>query len=106
MTPYDTAAFTDRLLHEKSVVRLQIMAIDAVKARLKIRCLNYAIEIERQLDMQRGNQGFVEGLQNEVNNFSRRDRTTSIGSCRKRHSSARRARRRIFHCCSRRCAAR
>jgi hypothetical protein len=69
MDSFDTAAFTDRLLHEKSFMRLQITAIDTVKARLKARCLNYAIEIERQLGLQRRSQGFVEDLQNDVNNF-------------------------------------
>lgn len=69
MAPFDTAAFTDRLLHEKSFIRLQITAIDTVKARLKARCLNYAIEIERQVKLQRSGQGFVEDLQNHVNNF-------------------------------------
>jgi hypothetical protein len=69
MAPFDTAAFTDWLLHEKSFIRLQITAIDTVKARLKARCLNYAIEIERQVKLQRSGQGFVEDLQNRVNNF-------------------------------------
>jgi len=69
MTSFDTAAFTDRATHQKAMARLQIAAIQAVKARLKTRCLNYAIEIERQLMLQRKGQGFLEAVQNEVNNF-------------------------------------
>jgi hypothetical protein len=34
-----------------------------------MRCLNYAIQIERQLDLQRKNQGFLDLVQNDVNNF-------------------------------------
>lgn len=69
MGQYDTAAFADQLLRKKTALRLQISGIDTVKARLKARCLNYAIEIEQQLASQEKNQGFVDDLQNEVNNF-------------------------------------
>jgi hypothetical protein len=69
MAAFDTAAFTDRMHHHKAMARLQIAAIQAVKARLKTRCLNYAIQIERQLELQRKSQGFLESVQNDVNNF-------------------------------------
>ena len=69
MDPFDTAAFTDRANNQKAMMRLQIAAIETVKARLKTRCLNYAINIERQLALQRKGQGFLESVQNEVNNF-------------------------------------
>jgi hypothetical protein len=69
MAPYDTAAFTDRLLREKAAARLQIMAIQIIKSRVKACCLNYAIQIERQLDGQQKGQGFLEAVQNDVNNF-------------------------------------
>lgn len=69
MSPYDIAAFTDRANHEKAMARLQIAAIQTVRARLKARCLSYAIEIERQLALQRKGQGFLETVQNEVNNY-------------------------------------
>src|SRR5262249_35914488 len=69
MAPFDTAAFTDRLLRENAIMGLQIAAIQTVKSRLKTRCLNYAIEIERQTALQRQGQGFLEAVQNDVNNF-------------------------------------
>jgi hypothetical protein len=69
MGEFDTAAFTDRLLHEKAWFRLRIRCLQAIKSRLKTRCLNFAIQIERQLDAQRQNQSFLESVQNDVNNF-------------------------------------
>src|SRR5260370_34386475 len=67
MAPFDTAAFTNWFLHSKGNIRLQIQAIDTIKSRLKTRCLNYAIQIERQLELQRQGQGFLEAVQNDVN---------------------------------------
>lgn len=69
MSPFDIAAFTDSANHAKARLRLQIAAAHTVRARLKTRCLNYAIEIERQLALQRKGQGFLESVQNEVNNY-------------------------------------
>lgn len=66
---FDTAAFADRFVSHKSDIRIRIRAISKVKARLKARCLNYAIGIERQLDLQKKGQGFLESVQNEVNNY-------------------------------------
>ena len=69
MEPFDAAAFTDRFIREKANIRLRIKALQTIKVRLKTRCLNYAIQIERQLASQRQSQGFLEDVQNEVNNF-------------------------------------
>ena len=69
MGELDTAAFTDRLLHEKAEMRFRIRANLSLKARIKALCLNYAIEIERQLDGQQKGQAFLEDVQNEVNNY-------------------------------------
>jgi hypothetical protein len=69
MGEFDTAAFTDRFVVEKAAIRLHIKALHTLKSRLKARCLNYAIQIERQLGLHRKNQGFLESAQNEVNNF-------------------------------------
>jgi hypothetical protein len=69
MGEFDTAAFADRFVSHKSDIRIRIRAISTVKARLKARCLNYAIGIERQLDLQKKGQGFLESVQNEVNNY-------------------------------------
>ena len=48
-----TAAFTDRLLERKTEHRIRIRALQMLKARMKTRCLNYAIQFERQLGSQR-----------------------------------------------------
>ncbi|SDR87053.1 hypothetical protein [Bradyrhizobium canariense] len=69
MGEFDTAAFTDRFITEKARMRFRIRAIQTIKARLKVRCLNYAIEIERQLAAQKQNQAFLESVQNDVNNY-------------------------------------
>lgn len=69
MTPFDAAAFTDRFTREKASIRLRMNAMRTIKARLKSRCLNYAIQIERQISLQRRSQGFLEVVQNDVNNF-------------------------------------
>ncbi|MDR3529322.1 MAG: hypothetical protein P4L90_02015 [Rhodopila sp.] len=69
MGEFDAAAFTDRLMPDKAVIRLRIRALHTIRSRVKTRCLNYAIQIERQLDMQRRTQGFLEHVQNEANNY-------------------------------------
>lgn len=69
MQSFDTAAFTDRFVQHKAMIRLRIKALQTVKSRVKVRCLNYAIQMERQLTSQQQTQGFLESVQNEVNNF-------------------------------------
>lgn len=69
MQPFDTAAFTDRFVNQKAMIRLRIKALQTIKARMKARCLNYVIQMERQLSSQKQAQGFLESVQNEVNNF-------------------------------------
>lgn len=69
MHPYDTAAFTDRYNQANEVYALGIKGMQTVKARLKAFCLEYATHMEHQLDLQRKNQGFLDLVQNDVNNF-------------------------------------
>jgi hypothetical protein len=69
MDPYDTAAFTDSYNEKKANFRLRVKALQTIKVCLKARCLDYASQVERQLDLQRKNQGFLGLVQNEVNNF-------------------------------------
>jgi len=69
MTPYDTAAFTSEYATHKAKIRLRISANNAVKERVKLRCLNYAIGVERQLEAQAKSQSFFEHACNEVNNY-------------------------------------
>ena len=69
MGEFDAAAFTDRYNNLKAQIRLRIKAIQTIKERIKTRCLNYAIRIERQLEAQAKAQSFLEQAQNEVNNY-------------------------------------
>jgi hypothetical protein len=69
MDPYDTAAFTDSYNEKKANFRLRVKALHTIKVRLKARCLDYASQVERQLDLQTKNQGFLDLVQSEVNNF-------------------------------------
>jgi hypothetical protein len=69
MGEFDTAAFTDRYNDEKSQLRLRINAIYTIKDRIKTRCLNYAIRIERQLQAQQKSISFLGQIQNDVNNY-------------------------------------
>ena len=69
MGEYDTAAFTDRYNNKKEWMRLRIKAAQTVKERIKTRCLNYAIKIEKQLQNQKKSEVFLQECYNEVNNF-------------------------------------
>jgi hypothetical protein len=69
MGEFDTAAFTDQFITQKVQMRIRIRAIQTIKTRLKTRCLNYAIEMEHQLDDQVKSQAFLESVQNDVNNY-------------------------------------
>ncbi len=69
MGEFDTAAFTDRYINQKVHIRLRIRAIQTIKERIRARCLNYAVRIERQLEAQRKTQSFLEQAQNYVNNY-------------------------------------
>lgn len=69
MGEFDMAAFTDRYMSKKEWLRLRIRAVHTVRDRIKTRCLNYAIRVERQLQAQSKSQNFLEQIQNEVNNY-------------------------------------
>jgi hypothetical protein len=69
MGEFDTAAFTDRYTSKKEWLRLRIRAVHTVRERIKTRCLNYAIRVERQLQAQSKSQNFLQQIQNEVNNY-------------------------------------
>ena len=69
MGEFDTAAFTDRYNEQKAEIRLRIKGCYTIKERIKTRCLNYAIRIEKQLQAQRKSEGFLEKSQNLVNNY-------------------------------------
>jgi len=69
MGEFDTAAFTDKYNNKKEWIRLRIRAVHTIKERIKTRCLNYAIRIEKQLEGQQKSEGFLQESYNEVNNY-------------------------------------
>lgn len=69
MGEFDTAAFTDRYNERKAEIRLRIKAINTIKERIKLRCLNYAIRIEKELQAQIKSNDFLQECQGLVNNY-------------------------------------
>lgn len=69
MGEFDTAAFTDQFSTQKAKMRFRIRAVHTIKDRIKARCLNYAIRIEKQLLAQSKSQSFLQETQNDVNNY-------------------------------------
>jgi len=69
MTPFDTAAFFDRYAAAKARFRIRIKAVQTIRARIKTRCLNYVIGVEKQLEAQAKSEAFLHTVQNEVNNY-------------------------------------
>jgi hypothetical protein len=65
----DAASLATRFAQEKSLLRLRIKAIQKIRGRLKTRCLEYVTKSELQYTVQRKSQGFLETVQNDVNNF-------------------------------------
>jgi hypothetical protein len=60
---------TPYFLLRKSQLRLKIKASETIKQRIKARCLNYAIRLEKQLNTQEKSESFLQTVQNEVNNY-------------------------------------
>ncbi len=74
VSQFDAAAFHDAANRERANIRLRIGALNTIKSRLKTRCLNYAIQIEKQILAQDHNQAFLWAVENDVNNyFKQRD---------------------------------
>jgi len=69
MGEFDTAAFADRYTARKGGMRLRINAVQTVRQRIKSRCLNYAIGLEKQLQAQQKTELFLQKVQTEVNNY-------------------------------------
>jgi len=69
MGEYDTAYFTDKHNTEKKYLRTQIHIIQTLKERIRIRCLNYTIKIEKQLRGQEKTENFIQSSYNTVNNY-------------------------------------
>jgi len=69
MGKFDTAAFTEMYNHKKELIRERIRAANTIKERIKTKCLNYAIKIERQIQSQQKSETFLQECYNEVNNY-------------------------------------
>lgn len=69
MAPFDTAAFTDSYIRRKTGLRLRINAMQTVRSRIKARCFNYAVSVERQWRAQQKPVAFLQKVQTEVNNY-------------------------------------
>lgn len=69
LSAYDAAAFADAAAAHKGATRARIAGLHTIKSRLKARCLNYAIALQRQLDAQQKQEGFLQSVQNEVHNY-------------------------------------
>jgi hypothetical protein len=69
MGEYDSAAFMERYSAIKGELRLRIKAINTIKSRILNHCLNFAIQVERQLDAQHKTVTFLQTAQNEVQNY-------------------------------------
>ena len=69
MGEYDNAAFADKYSRQKAEIRLRMKALQTIKQRIKTRCVNYAIGIERQLQAQSKSHSFLAQVHNEVNNY-------------------------------------
>lgn len=69
MGAYDIAAFTDRYSVMKSRARLKISTYNAIRERIRTRCLEYATRMERLLDSAAGTTNYLGRLQVEVNSY-------------------------------------
>lgn len=69
LAPFDAAAFHDAASSKRTAIRIRLTALNTIKSRLKTRCLNYAIQMEKQLASQEHNQTFLWTVQNDVNNY-------------------------------------
>lgn len=69
LSQYDMAEFTASAMEQKGIVRTRLAGLHTIKARLKTRCLNYALEIERQLEAGRQQDNFLHSVQGEVHNY-------------------------------------
>lgn len=69
MGEYDTAYFTDKYNNRKIEFRLSIRANKEIKERIKSRCFNYAVRVEKQIEAQQKTQSFLEEIQTTVNNY-------------------------------------
>ncbi|CAN7640926.1 hypothetical protein LJR260_004674 [Variovorax paradoxus] len=69
MGEFDTAAFTDRFLSSKGLLRQRIRTLQTTKTIVLDHCQNFAIKVERQLAAQVKTMSFLAEAQNQVQNY-------------------------------------
>ena len=69
LDPADTLALLQRFDAQRHMIYGRMRALQIIKSRIKARCLSYAVDIERQLLLQRRGQGFLDAVQNDVHNY-------------------------------------
>lgn len=69
LSPFDAAAFHDAVSFQGTQIRFRLTALQTIKSRIKTRCLNYAIQIEKQVASQDRNQAILWNVQNDVSNY-------------------------------------
>lgn len=69
MGQFDTAAFFDEQKKQSIDFRVRIKALQTIKQRVRLRCLDYAISVQRRLEAQSKATTFLDRVQNQVNNY-------------------------------------
>ena len=71
MSAYDTAAFAASAAEMKGKIRLYAKSLREIRSRIKLRCFNYATEVERQLKRQEQSESFLQSTQSTVHVYFR-----------------------------------
>jgi hypothetical protein len=69
MGEYETAETAKEVGNTKAYLRWRMNAIETIKQRIRARCLNYAIGVERQTESQSKTRNFVTETHTLVNNY-------------------------------------
>ncbi|MEB3122252.1 MAG: hypothetical protein VKL41_13635 [Snowella sp.] len=69
MGTFDSTAFYNERIQYKMMFRSRIQQINKIRSRILTKCNNFAIRIERQIEAQKKTRSFIEGVQNEVQNY-------------------------------------
>lgn len=69
MTPIDTAYFEDETRQLRAFFAINLRAVRILRDRIKTRCFNYAVRIEKQLRIQHESESFLAETQRVVNNY-------------------------------------
>lgn len=75
MTPFDTAYFEDSNAQIRGTLRKNIRELSTIKERIRARCYNYLITIEKQYEAQQKQSSHDLNLIHEVNNYFKSNNT-------------------------------